>query len=73
MTELELNDLINEILLNLTELESMLQVLKDASFSKSQEISMEDVGNTLEVMVDKAYNTRISLNKYINTAFCKEQ
>lgn len=72
MPELELNDLINEILLNLTELESMLQVLKDASFSKSQEISMEDVGNTLEVMVDKACNTKISLNKYIATAFCKE-
>jgi hypothetical protein len=49
----------------------MLQVLKDASFSKSQEISMENVGNTLEVMVDKAYHTKLSLNKYINTVFCK--
>lgn len=72
MTNIELNDLIDKILRDVTELESMLQVLKDASFSTSQEISMEDVGNTLEVMVDKTYNTRISLNKYINTVFCKE-
>lgn len=72
MTDIELNDIIDKVLRDVTELESMLQVLKDASFSKSQEISMEDVGNTLEVMVDKAYNTRISLKKYINTVFCKE-
>lgn len=72
MNEKELNDFIAGILQDLTELESMLQVLREASFSKSHDISIIDIDNTLEVMVDKAYNTRISLNKYIDTVFCKE-
>ncbi len=73
MDKIELNDHINKVLLEFIELESMMQVLKEASFSKSHEISMEDVGNTLEVMVDKAYNAKTSLNKYINAVFCKEE
>lgn len=72
MNDIELNDFIIEILQDIIELESSLKVLKDATYSKSNEISMIDVSNNLEIIIAKIYNTKISLDKYIDTVFCKE-
>jgi hypothetical protein len=72
MNDLELNDFIIEILQDVIELESMLKVLKDSACSERSEITMTDIGNTLEVIVAKISNTNISLNKYINITFNKE-
>lgn len=71
MNQTELNDFIIEILQDIIELESMLKVLKDSACSERNEIEMVDIGNTLEVIVAKISNARISLNKYINTTFNK--
>jgi len=69
MNNIELNDFAIEILQDFIELDSMLKVLKDDVCSKSNEIEMFDIGNTLEITVAKISNTKISLNKYIDTAF----
>lgn len=73
MNQIELNDFIIEIFQDLKELESMLKVLKDSAYSEKNEIEMIDIGNTLEIIVAKISNARISLNKYIDTAFYIEK
>lgn len=69
MDKIELNNFIIGILQDFIELESMLKVLKDSAYSKNSEIEMSDIGNTLEVIVAKTSNTKISLNKYIGTVY----
>lgn len=69
MDNIELNDYIIEILQDLIELESMLKVLKDSAYNERCEITMIDIGNSLEIIVAKISNTKISLNKFIDIAF----
>lgn len=69
MDNIELNDYIIEILQDLIELESMLKVIKDSAYNDRCEITMIDIGNSLEIIVAKISNTKISLNKFIDIAF----
>lgn len=69
MKNKDLNDFIVDILQNFEEIQSMIKVLKESVNSENKEISMTDVGNTLEVIIAKIASTKYSLNKYINSAF----
>lgn len=69
MDNVDLNDFIIEILQDIIELESMLKVLRDSVFNENNEITMFDIGNTLEVIITKISNTKHSLNKYIDTVY----
>jgi len=69
---ISLNDFTIDILQDFIELESMLKVLRDSAYNKNNEITMLDIANTLEIIIPKLSNTKISLNKYIDTAFNKE-
>lgn len=69
MSEKQLNDFVVEILQDFNEIQSMMKVLKDSVISENNEITMIDVGNTLEVLVAKASNTKLSFEKYIDLVF----
>jgi hypothetical protein len=69
MKEIDLNDFVTDIFQDFKEIESMMKVLKDSVFNENNEISMIDVGNTLEIIITKMSNTKISLDKYIDIAF----
>lgn len=69
MDNIDLNDFIIEISQDIIELESMLKVLKDSVFNENNEITMFDIGNTLEIIIAKISNTKYSLNKYIDTTY----
>ena len=61
-----LNDFIIEILQDFNEIQSITRVLKDSVYN---EITMIDIGNTLELIISKISNTKYSLNKYIDQTF----
>ena len=69
MQNKELNDFIVDILQDFCEIQSMTKILKESVYSENNEISMVDVGNTLEILVAKICNTKHSLDKYIDIAF----
>ena len=69
MRNFDLNDFIVDILQDFCEIQSMLKVLKSSVSNGNDEISMADVGNTLEILVAKMSNTARSLNIYIDDAF----
>lgn len=71
MDTIDLNDFITEILQDFIEIESMLKVLRDSAYNKNNDITMLDIGNTLEIIVAKISNTNSSLDKYIDVAFSK--
>ncbi len=69
MEKVNLNDFVIDILQDLCEIQSIVQVLKNAVYNENSDIKMSDVGNTLEVITAKMYNINHSLNKYANIAF----
>lgn len=69
MNKIDLNDFIINILQDFIEIESMLKVLRDSAFNENNEITMLDIGNTLEVTIAKTSNTKHSLDKYIDIAY----
>lgn len=69
MDNIDLNDFIAEILQDLKEIESVMKVLKDSTYNHNNESTMIDIGNTLEIIIAKISNTKISLDKYIDIAF----
>lgn len=64
-----LNDFIVDILQEFCEIQSMMRILKNSVNNQNGEISMEDVENTLEILVAKMSNAIGSFNKYIDAAF----
>jgi hypothetical protein len=72
MENKDLNDFIVDIFQDFKEIESMMKVLKDSVFNENNEISMIDIGNTLEIIITKMSNTKISLDKYIDITFSVE-
>jgi len=69
MQDIDLNDFIVDILQDFIEMQSMMKVLRDSAYRKNNEITMIDVGNTLEILIAKMSNTTNSLNKYIDITF----
>lgn len=69
MQNIDLNDFIIDILQDFIEELSLIKVLRDSVYRENNEITMVDVGNTLEILISKMSNTKISLNKYIDNAF----
>ena len=65
----DLNDFAIEIIQDFNEIESITKVLKDSVCNENNEITMIDIGNTLELVISKMSNTKYSLNKYIDQAF----
>jgi len=59
----EINDFFVDIIQDFNEIESLLKVLKDSVNSENNEIVFADIANTLEIVLSKIYNTKISLNK----------
>lgn len=69
MQNIDLNDFIVDVLQDFVEIESMLKVLKNSAYNGENEITMVDLGNTLEILIAKMTNTKHSLDKYIDDAF----
>jgi hypothetical protein len=69
MKNIDLKDFITDIFQDFKEIESMMKVLKDSVFNENNEISMIDIGNTLEIIITKMSNAKHSLDKYIDIAF----
>lgn len=69
MNKSDLNDFVIDIFQDFNEIESMIKVLKGSVNNENSEILMADIGNTLEVIISKMTNTKISLDKYINIMF----
>jgi hypothetical protein len=65
MQNIDLNDFIMDILQDIIEVQSVMEVLKDSAHNENNGIIMTDVGNTLEILIAKMSNTKHSLNKYI--------
>lgn len=63
------NDYIIEIFQDFCEIESLTKVLKDSLNNENRLLSISDIENTLEILITKITNTKISLNKYINNSF----
>ncbi|MDD3437083.1 MAG: hypothetical protein PHC64_08045 [Candidatus Gastranaerophilales bacterium] len=63
------NDYIIEIFQDFCEIESLTKVLKDSINNENRLLSLPDIENTLEILITKMVNTKISLNKYINNCF----
>lgn len=63
------NDYIADIFQDFCEIESLTKILKDSVNNENKLFSMSDIENTLEILITKMTNTRISLNKYINNSF----
>lgn len=59
----EINDFLIDIIQDFNEIESLLKVLKDSVNNENSEIAFADIANTLEIVLSKIYNTKISLNK----------
>jgi len=64
----EINDFFVDIIQDFNEIESLLKVLKDSVNSENKEIVFADIANTLEIVLSKIYNTKISLNKVTEIA-----
>lgn len=60
----ETNDFLIDIIQDFNEIQSVLKVLKDSLGNENNEIILKDVENTLEMIIAKTHNTKISLNKY---------
>lgn len=69
MENVELNDSIIDIFQDICETESMIKVLKESVYVENGAITMSDIGNTLEIVVAKISNIKISLDKYIDVVF----
>jgi len=69
MSKKDLNDFIVEILQDFCEIQSLIKVLKDSVCNENNEITMVDVGNTLEILVAKASSAKYALEKYADFAF----
>lgn len=63
------NDYIADIFQDFCEIESLTKILKDSINNENKLFSMFDIENTLEILITKMTNTKISLNKYINNSF----
>ncbi|MDD3436476.1 MAG: hypothetical protein PHC64_04910 [Candidatus Gastranaerophilales bacterium] len=63
--EKEIDDFLVDIIQNFNEIYSILRVLKDSLNNENSEIIFNDIENTLEIIISKVYNTRISLDKYV--------
>lgn len=63
------NDYIIDILQDFCEIESLTKILKDSVNNENKLFSMSDIENTLEILITKITNTKISLNKYIDNSF----
>lgn len=59
------NDYIIDVFQDFCEIESLTKILKDSVNNENKLFSMSDIENTLEILITKMTNTRISLNKYI--------
>ena len=66
----DLNDFVIEILQDFNEIESITKVLKDSVYNENHEITMIDIGNTLELIISKMCNTKYSIqNCYFQMVF----
>jgi hypothetical protein len=63
------NDYIIDVFQDFCEIESLTKILKDSVNNENKLFSMSDIENTLEILITKMSNTRISLHKYINTSY----
>lgn len=59
----ELNDFVVDIVQDFNELNSILKILKDSVNNENKEITIEDISNSLEIIISKAYSTKLSLEK----------
>ena len=69
MLKKDLNDFFIEILQDFCEIQSLIKVLKDSVCSENNEITIVDVGNTLEILVAKTSGTKLALEKYLDCTF----
>lgn len=63
------NDYIADIFQDFCEIESLTKILKDSVNNENKLFLMSDIENTLEILITKMTNTRISLHKYINSSY----
>ena len=68
MKNTNLNDFVMDIVQDIIEIQSMTKVLKDSTNNENREIVMTDVTNSLEILIAKITNVKISLDKYIDIA-----
>lgn len=63
------NDYIADVFQDFCEIESLTKILKDSVNNENKLFLMSDIENTLEILITKMTNTRISLHKYINNSY----
>lgn len=71
MLEENLNDFLVGIIQDLKESESTMKVLKDSA-SNNCNIEMNDVANTLELIIAKVNSAKYLLERYVDEEFCKQ-
>lgn len=59
----ETNDFIVETMQDFNEIYSILKVLKDSINNENPEIELNDISNTLEIIIAKVHNTKLALDK----------
>jgi len=70
MIEENLNDFLISIIQDLKETESSMKVLKDAA-NNNCNIEMNDVANTLEIIIAKINSAKYLLERHVDEKFCK--
>jgi hypothetical protein len=69
MNKKDQNDYIIDIFQDFCEIESLTKILRDSINNDNRLFSLSDIENTLEILITKITNTKISLNKYINNSY----
>lgn len=72
MTEENLNDFLVGIIQDLKEAESTMKVLKDSANSNGN-IEMNDVANTLELIIAKINSAKSLLERHVDEKFSAKQ
>lgn len=60
------SDCIVDIYQNFCEMESVLKIIKESIFNENKDITMNDIGNALEIIVSKMRENNHSLNIFID-------
>lgn len=66
------NDYIIDIFQEFCEIESLTKILKNSINNENKLFTESDIENTLEILITKMTNTKISLNKYIDNSFSRK-
>ncbi len=69
MQEKDMNDYIIEIYNDFSLIVSSLKVLTNSINNENNNLQIEDISNSLEIIFSKSINTKIALNKYIDYSF----